>query len=521
MKLISVIIPTYNRVHTLPRAVESVLNQSYSRIELIIVDDGSDDGTAQYVESLGDARVRYVINKQNLGPAEARNKGVNLSKGEWIAFLDSDDVWETDKLEKQMNYVQNAGGECKMVYCEYAIYQESEMLGIVPEKEMDIMEKSGQLLEQLLRGPLIGTVTMLVEREAFLETGGFNADLKALEDYEFSLRFARMYRIGFVEEVLVKAYNSAVSVNKQWSEQIHTYFYIVQEFLEDMKKYGILWRKLCLIEKEAEEYECRENFVQEMKRFTEQLTAEQDREKAFCILRDDEEAKKNIMLEEETEEFFAGLECKRELVLTERENIIHRVNDMLMQSDTQSIMELGLFFREGIGRQVYTHCSDIQKLYTINMIIRAEQEAGEGLFIEDTMNYNELMQKYRNLVYYLRRFELAASDEGCMEGVDFLLNSSVSVIAVYTILQKEIFANRVRLVCRCCDMLAGKREEMRIGLLLCMAEAEPATQILLKIAEWNLEKGNGIEALQYLEKIEEADEGIASLRRELADKLYG
>lgn len=111
-ELISVILPTYNRKNTIKRAIDSVLNQTYKNIELIIVDDASSDGTLEFVSRQygEDERITYIINEENLGPSGARNVGVANAKGSWIAFQDSDDEWHMDKLEKQVSLIHFSGG---------------------------------------------------------------------------------------------------------------------------------------------------------------------------------------------------------------------------------------------------------------------------------------------------------------------------------------------------------------------------------------------------------------------------
>ena len=130
--LVSVIIPTYNRVHTLPVSVESVLRQTYHNLEVIVVDDGSTDKTENYVRGLTDSRVRYVRNTGQHGPAAARNLGVRLARGEYVAFQDSDDEWHPDKLEKQMPILLNPKERIDIVYCEYARYFGQKRLDTIP-----------------------------------------------------------------------------------------------------------------------------------------------------------------------------------------------------------------------------------------------------------------------------------------------------------------------------------------------------------------------------------------------------
>ena len=106
MELVSVVIPAYNREKTIREAVESVLEQSYTNLEVIIVDDCSTDRTVEIVESIPDDRVIIIRCKENGGACRARNIGIENAKGEYIAFHDSDDIWHADKLEKSMYYLK-------------------------------------------------------------------------------------------------------------------------------------------------------------------------------------------------------------------------------------------------------------------------------------------------------------------------------------------------------------------------------------------------------------------------------
>lgn len=115
-ELVSVILPVYNSERSIEVAVSSVLNQTFPNIELIIVNDASSDRTKEICESLAakDSRIVFVSNEKNLGTLETRHKGISMAKGEWIAFIDADDLWQTDKLEKQIA-LQKATG-CDLVY---------------------------------------------------------------------------------------------------------------------------------------------------------------------------------------------------------------------------------------------------------------------------------------------------------------------------------------------------------------------------------------------------------------------
>lgn len=263
--LVSVIIPTYNRRNIIGRSIESILNQTYANKEIIVVDDASTDGTKEYIMSQYGNAVIYVKNHGKKGPSGARNYGVQIAKGKFIAFQDSDDEWEASKLERQMEILLSHE-EIKMVYCEIARYDGNTFLGTLPSPELPIEQKQGNLFSYLLLNPLISTQTMLMHKEAFLQVGGFNETLQALEDYEFSIRFANNYSIGFATDTFVKAYNSADSVNMRWKEMISTQTYILQKWFPEFETLNLLLKKINLIEIEADIYGHREFAISELKK---------------------------------------------------------------------------------------------------------------------------------------------------------------------------------------------------------------------------------------------------------------
>ena len=115
--LVSTIIPTHNRSKMLNRSINSVLNQTYSAIECIVIDDGSTDNTVDVIETQKDDRLIYVSHKSNRGASAARNTGIRHSNGEYISFLDDDDEWLPTKLEKQVELLTNLPNKIGMVYC--------------------------------------------------------------------------------------------------------------------------------------------------------------------------------------------------------------------------------------------------------------------------------------------------------------------------------------------------------------------------------------------------------------------
>ncbi|MCR5116614.1 MAG: glycosyltransferase family 2 protein [Lachnospiraceae bacterium] len=209
---ISVIIPTYNRAPLIERAIRSILEQTYKPLEIIVVDDGSTDNTREVVESIGDPAVKYCY-KENGGAGSARNYGVERAQGDWIAFHDSDDVWRPDKLKIQTEYAKKHP-EYNLIYSKYEMHFRDGSTTTVPyEDDIELLE--GNILHALLVRNSIGTPTVLVKKQAFFEIGGFEADLRCIEDWNFVIRFSERNLIGFVNKTTVDAYrlDAGVSAN--------------------------------------------------------------------------------------------------------------------------------------------------------------------------------------------------------------------------------------------------------------------------------------------------------------------
>jgi len=192
--LISVIIPTYNRAYILSKAIESVLNQTFKDLELIVVDDGSTDETPYLVSKYPIIYVR----KPHRGVSHTRNVGVLKAKGDFIAFLDSDDAFVEDKLEKQIKFFEK--------YPDYKIVQTDEIWykgdkKINPKK---IHQKAeGWFFDRAIKLCVVSISTVLIKREVFSEIGLFDEDFPVCEDYEFWLRVALKMPVGLIKEYLV------------------------------------------------------------------------------------------------------------------------------------------------------------------------------------------------------------------------------------------------------------------------------------------------------------------------------
>jgi len=198
--VVSVIIPTYNRANLLVGAIRSVLAQSYRDFEIIVSDDGSTDDTKEAIAKFGD-KVKYIYNENSGLPSVARNAGLNIANGKYIAFLDSDDLWLPDKLNTQSVIMEN-NPSVGMV-CSNAIIYGNDSL------EKRYLEpgqgKSGDVFSNLLKNNFIITSTCLIRKDILEQLGRFTESrlLRGIEDYDLWLRVARTWNVIYIDEPLV------------------------------------------------------------------------------------------------------------------------------------------------------------------------------------------------------------------------------------------------------------------------------------------------------------------------------
>jgi len=205
--MVSVIITTYKRSpEIVKRAAKSVLNQSYKNIELLIIDDSPDtyelrDSVRDMVHSLGES-VCYIQHKKNMGACAARNTGLNVAKGEYIAFLDDDDEWLPEKIEKQLS-VFKKNKNAAIVYCGRYSYYVKEQKTVVQKTKF----KNGYVFDSLILENFIGSTSFPLIRKSVIEKlGGFDINMKAAQDYEMWLRIAKEYEVDYIKEPLVRYY---------------------------------------------------------------------------------------------------------------------------------------------------------------------------------------------------------------------------------------------------------------------------------------------------------------------------
>ena len=199
MLLISVVIPTYNRAHTIARAIDSVLAQTYGNFELIVVDDASTDETLDILKGYG-GRIKVLKQQRNEGVSVSRNRGVREAKGSYICFLDSDDAWRPQKLEFQVNLLERE--DFKIIHSEEIWIRKG--VRVNPKK---IHQKyGGWIFKECLPRCIISPSAVMIEKETFLQEGGFDETLVVCEDYDLWAKLTCRYEVGFIEEPLIIKY---------------------------------------------------------------------------------------------------------------------------------------------------------------------------------------------------------------------------------------------------------------------------------------------------------------------------
>ncbi len=187
--LVTVVIPTYNRIEFVQLAIASVIAQTYIHWELIIVDDGSDDGTAAAIHSMNAGHIKVLQLKHSGNIAYLRNTGAKAGSGEWIAFLDSDDLWFPRKLEIQLNYLLGEGK--RWGYGGFELMNRE--MQPIPNKAGIYRPVSGWIAKEVLTTEAsVNIGTLMLKRSLFEEVGGFDEDAEILyrEDYELVIRLA-------------------------------------------------------------------------------------------------------------------------------------------------------------------------------------------------------------------------------------------------------------------------------------------------------------------------------------------
>ena len=224
-KLISVIIPAYNAQQYIRQTIESVLSQSYKNIEIIVINDGSTDETPKIIECFGD-RIR-VIHQKNMGLSGARNNGIRAALGEFVAFVDADDLWAPDKIGKQVALF-NKNPELGFAYTDYSIF------GPGAGKEFHKISPKlykGYVLKELFCYPFIIVSSVMVKKACLEEVGLFDTDNPSTQDYDLWMRLAERYTADFVDEPLVRYRVHSEAMSRDRAFMLHWVLYVIQKQL--------------------------------------------------------------------------------------------------------------------------------------------------------------------------------------------------------------------------------------------------------------------------------------------------
>ena len=228
--IVSVVIPTFNRAQVICRAIQSVIDQSFENYEIIVVDDGSTDNTADILKRKWNGSISVIRNTENNGGSYARNIGIRNSKGKYIALLDSDDEWLPTKLEKQIAFFEVCNPAVGVVYCLYFEKKDSY-------KKYYLNIEHGQIHKTLLNGwcPSI-TSSVLIRNDVFKQGNLFDEDLTSFQDYDLWIRIAKNWEFEVLREHLVinhQHQDNRVSIDialrlnglylflKKWGDAIH------------------------------------------------------------------------------------------------------------------------------------------------------------------------------------------------------------------------------------------------------------------------------------------------------------
>ena len=213
---ISVIIPTYNRKKTLARAIQSVMNQSLSPFEILIIDDGSNDGTEEWVKE-NFQNIKYIY-QNNRGVSSARNIGVENANGDWVAFLDSDDEWLSNKLHEQVIAIES-NPKIKFFHT-----NEIWIRNGVRVNQMKKHKKyGGYIFEKCLDICRVSPSSVLIQKEVFDNIGVFDESLRVCEDYDLWLRITSKYPVVFLDVPLIYKYGGHADQLSKVNDGIESY----------------------------------------------------------------------------------------------------------------------------------------------------------------------------------------------------------------------------------------------------------------------------------------------------------
>lgn len=235
--LVSVVIPTYQRPKLVERAVQSVLNQTYENIEIIVVNDDPETDLS-HIEEMSE-EVQLLNHEENRGACEARNTGIKESRGKYIGLLDDDDEYLPEKIEKQIRQFQQLPEEYGMVYSGVKEVRNGQTVNkkIRSGRKFLSRKRQGWVYQELLRGNMIPAPTVLVKKECFEQAGMFDPEFESSQDLDMWIRIAEYYKIGKLDEALAKYHlDGEDRISESLDKKIQGKSKILEKYLEDINK---------------------------------------------------------------------------------------------------------------------------------------------------------------------------------------------------------------------------------------------------------------------------------------------
>lgn len=228
--------PVYEQPNLLRDALDSINEQSVDDYEVVVVDDASSTDFEPIIDDYDD-RIRLVTHENNQGAAAARNTGIKHSDGEYIAFLDADDMWELTKLEKQHEVFDNGDKDLGLVYTGFVQYElDGTKWERYPKARGDIY------VEELERDRVHPTSTVMVRRNVLEEVGGFDTDLPSRQDYDLWIRIMENYEVDYVDEILVDKREQPDSISKDFDSRIEGDLAVFEKVKERASEFDFVTR---------------------------------------------------------------------------------------------------------------------------------------------------------------------------------------------------------------------------------------------------------------------------------------
>lgn len=241
METVSVIIPTFNRASTILKSVQSTLKQSYHSLEVIVIDDGSADNTEQIVESIHDARVKYVRLEKNSGASYARNRGIEIASGNYIAFHDSDDLMRPDRIAKQIDFCKKTKSD--MVFGLVNRVNVANQKTCIEPDNVDSSFLPDNAYTYFLMEGKVWTQTVLGRAEC-VKNVLFDCELPNRVDWDWSIRFSEKYRINFQNLICADSYISENSISQNQAKALKSTKKMYKKYYKDIisdKKLNKKW----------------------------------------------------------------------------------------------------------------------------------------------------------------------------------------------------------------------------------------------------------------------------------------